>query len=76
MLESLDKFSSLMEQVIAEKQCFSIQDLEISGNDLLSLGIPQGKQLGEILRKLTGEVVDGTLENRREALIDRAKEHM
>lgn len=76
VLESLDKFSSLMEQVIAEKQCFSIQDLEISGNDLLSLGIPQGKQLGEILKKLTGEVVDGTLENRREALIDRAKKHM
>ena len=73
-LETLTKFSSLMEQVLTEKQCFSLQDLKIDGNDLLSMGVPQGKNLGALLGRLMDEVVEGTLENQREFLIDRAKE--
>ena len=73
-LETLTKFSSLMEQVLAEKQCFSLRDLKIDGSDLLSMGVPQGKNLGAILGRLMDEVVEGTLENQREFLIDRAKD--
>lgn len=74
VLESLEKFSALMEQVLADKQCFSLRDLEINGSDLLSMGVPEGKKLGMILGRLMEEVVDGTLKNQHEALMNRAKE--
>lgn len=49
------------------------RDLAISGRDLLELGLPQGPELGRILRTLLEEVGDGRLPNTPEVLLRRAE---
>ena len=47
----------------------SLKQLAVSGNDLLALGIPQGKAVGQMLNRLLEAVMDGSLPNEREALL-------
>lgn len=53
----------LLSTVLAEEACFKIKDLKINGNDIIALGIPQGRKIGSILDSLLSKVVDGELEN-------------
>lgn len=62
----------LLESVCS--QCVSMPQLQINGSDLLRLGVPEGPQIGAILRALLDAVVDGRLENERETLLPAARE--
>ncbi|MBQ4332901.1 MAG: CCA tRNA nucleotidyltransferase [Clostridia bacterium] len=53
---------------------YRIQDLKISGNDLLDLGFTPGPYLGETLQRLLEAVMDGLCPNEREALLKLAGE--
>ena len=57
-----------------EPYCLSM--LDISGGDLKSAGIPQGKQTGEMLGRLLDMVIDNPSMNNREMLLDAAKKFM
>lgn len=46
------------EEVIKEKDCFTLKQLDINGHDLIKIGITDGKQIGNILDKLLGMVID------------------
>ena len=74
--DPLAQTRSLLEKVLAEAACLSLKDLAIDGGDLLALGYPQGKALGESLQKLLELVLDGTLPNEKQALLEKAKELM
>jgi tRNA nucleotidyltransferase/poly(A) polymerase len=50
--------------------------MAVDGNDLKNIGIPAGKQIGEMLDTLFERVVDEQLPNTREALIAAAKAMM
>lgn len=63
----------IAERISAEKPCLSLRELAISGKDLAEF-VPRSPIMGEILRKLLEEVVDGTLANERQALLERARE--
>lgn len=65
----------LMSSIIAEKQCFSIKDLAINGTDILELGVPQGKLVGQILNHILDKVVGGELDNNSDTLINEAKHY-
>lgn len=73
-LEQLDAAEALLEQTLAEGACFTLRDLALGGNELLALGVPEGKQVGRLLRALLDEVVDGRLPNERQALLAGAQE--
>lgn len=66
----------IMKDVIAKAQCFTLKDLAIGGNDILSLGVEEGPRVGKILNYLLGEVLDGTLENIHEVLVEEAKRYL
>ena len=53
----------------AKQACFSLRDLAVNGGDLLALGL-RGPAVGEALNALLEQVLDGTLPNEREALLD------
>ncbi len=55
--------------ILNQPSCFSIKDLNINGSDLIALGIPAGKTIGEILKFLLDAVIHQTCENQREALL-------
>jgi len=52
----------------------TVRQLAVTGDDLLAAGVPAGKAVGEILRKLLDEVLDEPWRNTREHLVARAKE--
>jgi tRNA nucleotidyltransferase (CCA-adding enzyme) len=72
--EDMGPQESALSHIISEKQCFRLADLDISGHDMLALGHPPGKGIGRTLSALLEMVMDGELENKRRALIEKAKE--
>lgn len=71
--EVFDQFEEVLNQVLAEKPCFSLKDLAISGRDLMALGLAPGPDLGRILNTLLDRVSDGSLENDRVLLLEEAQ---
>lgn len=68
------KMSGLIRQAIEESRCCKISDLEISGEDVLALGIPSGPRVGQLLRQLLDEVLEERCPNQRQALLVRLRE--
>lgn len=48
----------------------SLRQLAVNGEDLTNIGVPKGREVGELLEKLLLQVIDGTLPNEREALLN------
>ena len=57
---------------IQQKDCFSLKDLAINGNDLIQLGYKPGKKIGTVLNQLLEMVIDGTIENSKTQLLLKA----
>ncbi|MDE7399700.1 MAG: tRNA nucleotidyltransferase [Oscillospiraceae bacterium] len=64
---------ALTEEIAAQHPCLTTRDLAIGGRDLMEL-MPPSPRMGEILRSLLAEVIDGILPNEREPLLIRARE--
>lgn len=56
-----------------EQACVRTTQLAINGNDLLALGVPQGRTVGRLLQSLLEAVIDERVENTREALVQFAQ---
>lgn len=68
-LEHTARCAEIAKRLIDENACTSISQLAVNGGDIKALGIKQGREVGEILERLLDGVVDGTLENERQALL-------
>ncbi len=64
--------SPMLTQLQAENACLQIKDLAVDGNDLMALGFA-GKQIGAALTVLLQQVVDETLPNEKNVLLEAAK---
>lgn len=65
---------SVIEEIRAEDACLSLRTLAVGGDDLMALGIPKGKQIGQMLQTLLDEVIEERLPNEKGALLQAAKE--
>lgn len=74
-LEQVCQLERGLEQVLAQKQCFSMNDLAVDGRDLMQAGVPSGKLLGIALKELLEQVIEGDLENTKEALLDQVRKN-
>lgn len=72
-LENIDAFEKKVDDLIAADQVFQMRDLAIDGHELIKIGIIEGKAIGKIKSLLLEKVIDGELENERDALIKEAK---
>ncbi len=63
----------LITEIRAADACLSLKTLAVKGDDLIALGIPAGKRIGEILNALLEEVLDERLPNEKMALMSAAK---
>lgn len=63
----------MLTEVIAREQCFKIKNLKINGDDIIALGVPQGRGVGKILNALLDDVISERCENRRDLLLEKAK---
>ena len=65
----IDKAERIMDHLLSENACFSLKQLAVSGRDLMALGA-RGPAVGEGLDQLLDAVVDGRVENTKQALLD------
>ena len=63
----------IAEELGREKPCWDLKSLAVKGGDLKDIMEPSAK-MGEILGELLNEVVEGSLENEKAALMARARE--
>jgi tRNA nucleotidyltransferase (CCA-adding enzyme) len=72
----LQQIPAVIDEIRAEDACLSLRTLAIGGDDLMALGIPKGKQIGQMLQTLLDEVIEERLPNEKNALLQAAKERM
>lgn len=78
MNETTDHFATiraLLAEIREEDACLSVRDLAVNGHDLMDLGIAPGPHIGQCLNELLRQVQNETLANKKEELIDAAKEY-
>ncbi len=69
-LERIRQVEGLMRKILEERQCISLKDLAVGGNDLLALGVPKGPEVGRLLNLALEEVLEEPARNTREYLMD------
>ena len=67
LLEKIDK-------ILSSGECVTLVGLAIAGRDLLAIGHPEGRELGETLNKLLEHVIENPSDNNREILLELASQ--
>lgn len=71
--QKLTQVRALYEEILRKEECVSLKDLALTGKDLIELGVPQGKLLGEILQQLLEDVLENPEHNTGEYLSELVK---
>lgn len=69
-LEQIEGFKRLYNEIIESGDCLSIKELNISGKDLIEMGIKPGPMMGDIIDSLFEEVLNDPRKNDKELLFD------
>lgn len=73
-LSNLDITQSELDRIIEEGEPYSLKDLAVNGYDLIELGY-SGAEIGEKLHILLEKVIDGSIKNEKQALLNYLKNH-
>ena len=73
--ELISQWETMLNMEILSGNCFSLKQLAVKGNDLLTLGIT-GKAVGTALETLLELVIDEKLPNDKATLLNYAKEKL
>ena len=65
----------VLNELLAADACFSLKDLAVKGNDLLTLGL-RGRAVGAALQACLDAVIDEVVPNDRAALLAYAAENL
>lgn len=57
-LKMLDQIQMLYQEILNNQECLSLKDLEIKGDQLMDLGVPQGPMIGAVLHQLLKQVIE------------------
>ena len=68
-LQKLTYLQELYDGILRRQECLSLKDLAVTGRDLITLGIPAGPQIGELLQELLILVLEEPERNNREELL-------
>ncbi len=74
-LPALEQVRGQAQALLQNNACLTLSSLAVDGNDLLALGIPAGRELGNALQALLDAVMRGELSNNRKALLRHLKQH-
>jgi tRNA nucleotidyltransferase (CCA-adding enzyme) len=69
----LNDVALIMNEILEEKEVFSLKNLNVNGHDLIELGFKEGPELGKVLNSLLEMVMDNPELNNREYLLDEAR---
>ena len=63
-----DEVEAILNELLAEDQCFQIRDLAVNGRDLMALGL-KGRAIGQTLQYLLEQVIEEQIPNERDSLL-------
>lgn len=69
-LHDINQIESAFNDILEKNQCYSLKGLAVNGTDLIEVGIPKGKDIGNLLNELLDLVIDEELENNKEVLLN------
>ncbi|MBR5520656.1 MAG: HD domain-containing protein [Oscillospiraceae bacterium] len=72
--EEYDALEKVIDDVIRQRQCFSLKHLAVNGTDLIDMGVPPSPQTGYILNALLEMVINDDIPNHKEILLEKAGE--
>jgi len=75
-LAQIKEYQKQWEGILDRQECVYIKQLMITGEDIIQLGVPQGKQIGEILNYLLEQVIENPQKNQFDLLSEKVKEYM
>lgn len=73
--KDIDLFKDKIYNILNSDDPLSITDLAINGNDIINLGVKEGKEIGKILSFLLEKVLDNPSLNTKEKLTDLVLKH-
>lgn len=68
-----EESKALFANILAEGDCLTLKTLQLSGKDLMEMGAPHGKELGNILAELLDLVLREPAKNTKEILTKQAR---
>lgn len=69
-LQKIYEIEDLLTEILSKKECFSLKDLAINGNDVKTvMKIKEGREIGYWLNEILNRVINRELKNSREDLI-------
>lgn len=68
-LEKLAQLRELYDGICRRQECISLKDLAVTGSDLIALGMPPGREIGELLKELLDLVLENPHKNTRDELL-------
>lgn len=69
MLNMTGTSENILNKVISNNDCFQLSNLEVNGNDVINIIGHETPAVGNILRKILREVIDGNLQNDKNTLL-------
>lgn len=74
ILDKIDTIEDRYSQILKENHAYEISMLDITGKDLMDIGISKGPKIGEVLEFLLKKVIENPLNNEKSSLLRLAKE--
>lgn len=72
---ALDKLKIAYHEICNNNEPVSMKDLAVNGNDMIGIGITEGKDIGETLKYLLGKVLEDPANNNKEVLMNFAEQY-
>ena len=74
ILDKIDTIENRYSLILNENHAYEISMLDITGKDLMDIGISKGPKIGEVLEFLLKKVIENPLNNEKSILLSLAKE--
>ena len=71
LFRSPDVVANAVARVRATNPPLALKDLAVKGDELIAAGVRPGPDVGEVLKRLLGEVLDDPAKNTKEYLLSR-----
>ena len=72
--DKLEAAIQLYRDILARDECVSLKELNISGRELIAIGMEPGRQIGQLLNMLLDKVLEEPELNKRDSLLALAKD--
>lgn len=74
-LNTLSYIYNIYKKIKTENQCIKISDLAVNGKDIIALGIPKSKKIGDILELILQKVMEKSVANQKDDILNFVKDN-